>query len=284
MVKILKGGVVAKGIKEEIKKDVEELKVKNINPSLAIVRLGENPDDISYEKSIIKNCDKLGIEAKVVTEKEDASTDELVSLIEELNANKDIHGILVFRPLPKQINEDVIRNTIDPNKDIDCMHPLNLERVCDGKLDKFVPCTPKSALEILKHYEIPLEGANAVVINRSMVVGKPLAMMLLTENSTVTICHSRTKNLNEITKNADIVVTALGRAKFFSEDYFNENSVVIDVGMSLDDDEKISGDVDFENVSEKVKAITPALGGVGSVTTSLLLSHVIKGAKLSIKE
>ncbi|HLR34949.1 MAG TPA: tetrahydrofolate dehydrogenase/cyclohydrolase catalytic domain-containing protein [Tissierellales bacterium] len=284
MVKILKGGVVAKGIKEEIKKDVEELKVKNINPSLAIVRLGENPDDISYEKSIIKNCDKLGIEAKVVTEKEDASTDELVSLIEELNANKDIHGILVFRPLPKQINEDVIRNTIDPNKDIDCMHPLNLERVCDGKLDKFVPCTPKSALEILKHYEIPLEGANAVVINRSMVVGKPLAMMLLTENATVTICHSRTKNLNEITKNADIVVTALGRAKFFSEDYFNENSVVIDVGMSLDDDEKISGDVDFENVSEKVKAITPALGGVGSVTTSLLLSHVIKGAKLSIKE
>jgi len=284
MVKILKGGVVAKGIKEEIKKDVEELKVKNINPSLAIVRLGENPDDISYEKSIIKNCDKLGIEAKVVTEKEDASTDELVSLIEELNANKDIHGILVFRPLPKQINEDVIRNTIDPNKDIDCMHPLNLERVCDGKLDKFVPCTPKSALEILKHYEIPLEGANAVVINRSMVVGKPLAMMLLTENATVTICHSRTKNLNEITKNADIVVTALGRAKFFSEDYFNEDSVVIDVGMSLDDDEKISGDVDFENVSEKVKAITPALGGVGSVTTSLLLSHVIKGAKLSIKE
>ncbi len=284
MVKILKGGVVAKGIKEEIKKDVEELKAKNINPSVAIVRLGENPDDISYEKSIIKNCDKLGIEAKVVTEKEDASTEELVSLIEELNANKDIHGILVFRPLPKQINEDVIRNTIDPNKDIDCMHPLNLERVCDGKLDKFVPCTPKSALEILKHYETPLEGANAVIINRSMVVGKPLAMMLLTENATVTICHSRTKNLNEITKNADIVVTALGRAKFFSEDYFNEDSVVIDVGMSLDDDGKISGDVDFENVSEKVKAITPALGGVGSVTTSLLLSHVIKGAKLSIKE
>lgn len=283
MAKILKGGVVAKGIKEGIKKDVEELKAKNINPSLGIVRLGENPDDISYERSIIKNCEKLGIEAKVFTQEENASTEELTKLIEELNANKDIHGILVFRPLPEQIDEDVIRTTIDPNKDIDCMHPLNLERVCDGKLDKFVPCTPKSALEILKHYEVPLEGANAVVINRSMVVGKPLAMMLLTENATVTICHSRTKNLDEITRNADVVVTALGRAKFFSEDYFNEDSIVIDVGMSLDDTGKISGDVDFDNVSEKVKAITPALGGVGSVTTSLLLSHVIKGAKLVTK-
>lgn len=283
MAKILKGGVVAKGIKEGIKKDVEELKAKNINPSLGIVRLGENPDDISYERSIIKNCEKLGIEAKVFTQEENASTEELTKLIEELNANKDIHGILVFRPLPEQIDEDVIRTTIDPNKDIDCMHPLNLERVCDGKLDKFVPCTPKSALEILKHYEVPLEGANAVVINRSMVVGKPLAMMLLTENATVTICHSRTKNLDEITRNADVVVTALGRAKFFSEDYFNEDSIVIDVGMSLDDTGKISGDVDFDNVSEKVKGITPALGGVGSVTTSLLLSHVIKGAKLVTK-
>lgn len=283
MAKVLKGGIVAKGIKEEIKKDVEELKAKSINPCLGIVRLGENPDDISYERSIIKNCENLGIEAKVFTEEDNISTDKLVELIEKLNADTDIHGILVFRPLPEQIDEDVIRTTIDPNKDVDCMHPLNLERVCDGKLDKFVPCTPKSALEILKHYNVPLEGANAVVVNRSMVVGKPLAMMLLTENATVTICHSRTKNLDEITRNADVVVTALGRAKFFSEDYFTEDSVVIDVGMSLDENGKISGDVDFDNVSEKVKAITPALGGVGSVTTSLLLSHVIMGAKLATK-
>ncbi len=281
MAEILKGSVVAKGIKENIVKEVENLKKRNINPTLGIVRLGENPDDISYEKSIIKNCEKLGIIARVFTKKDSISTDELVELIEKLNNDSEIHGILVFRPLPKQIDEDVIRNTIEPNKDVDCMHPLNLERVCDGRLDRFVPCTPKSAMEILKYYDVPLEGANAAVINRSMVVGKPLAMMLLTENATVTICHSRTKNLKEITKNADIVATALGKAKFFNEEYFNENSVVVDVGISLDDNGKISGDVDFDNVSKKVKALTPALGGVGSVTTSLLLSHVIKAAKIT---
>lgn len=281
MANVLKGGIVAKGIKEEIVKKVEELKKQDINPTLGIVRLGENADDISYEKSLIKNCTKLGIEVKVFEKDEGISTEELVNLIEELNDNKKIHGILIFRPLPKQIDEDIIRNTIHPDKDVDCMNPLNLERVFDGKLDKFAPCTPRSAVEILKHYEIPLEGANAVVINRSMVVGKPLAMMLLKENATVTICHSRTKNLDEITKRADIVVTALGKAKFFGEEYFNKDSVVVDVGVSLDENGKISGDVDFDNVSEKVKGITPAIGGVGSVTTSLLLSHVIKAAELT---
>lgn len=275
MAEILKGNVVANQIKEKMKQDIEELMKHGKTPTLAIVRLGDNPGDISYEKSIIKNCDNVGIKAVVYERNVDIKTEELIELIEELNKDDETSGILVFRPLPKHIDEEIIRNVISPEKDVDCMHPLNLERIFEGDMDGFAPCTPKAAMEILKYYDIPLEGKNVVVVNRSMVVGKPLAMMLLKENATVTICHSRTQNLHEITNKADVVVVALGKAKFFDEKYFNEDSIVIDVGVSLDENGKLSGDADFEKLSPMVDKITPVPGGVGSVTTSILLSQVV---------
>ncbi|QQY80499.1 methenyltetrahydrofolate cyclohydrolase /5,10-methylenetetrahydrofolate dehydrogenase (NADP+) [Keratinibaculum paraultunense] len=279
MADVLKGNIVANKIKEQIKKDIQNLKQFNKIPRLAIVRLGYNPGDISYEKSIIKNCDNVGIESKVYEIDENIKTEELVELIEKLNKDNEISGILVFRPLPKHIDEDVIRNVISPKKDVDCMHPLNLENIFEGKIDGFAPCTPKAAMEILNYYSIPLEGKNVVIVNRSMVVGKPLAMMLLEENATVTICHSRTKNLSEFTKNADIVVVALGNAKFFDESYFTEKSIVIDIGVSLDENGKLSGDVNYDRVLSLVDKITPVPGGVGSVTTSVLLRQVVLACK-----
>lgn len=279
MTEVLKGNVVAAQIKEQMKKDIEELSKVNKVPTLAIVRLGNNPGDISYEKSIIKNCNNIGIKPEVIEKDVNISTDELVSLLEDLNKNDKISGILVFRPLPKHIDEEVIRNAISPAKDVDCMHPLNLEKIFEGDMTGFAPCTPMAAMEILKYYNIPLEGKNVVVVNRSMVVGKPLTMMLLKENATVTICHSRTKDLNKVTKNADVVVVALGKAKFFDDNYFNDKSIVIDVGVSLDENGKISGDVDYDKVHPIVDKVTPVPGGVGSVTTSILLNHVVKACK-----
>lgn len=279
MANILSGKEVAKSIKENVKKEVVELKNRGINPTLAILRVGQNPDDIAYEKSILKNCDSVGIVGKVYELEESISTEGLLEIIEKLNQDMDVHGILIFRPLPKHIDEEQINNTISPLKDVDCMNPLNLEKVFEGNMDGFAPCTPKAAMKIMEFYGIPLEGAKVSVVNRSMVVGKPLSMMLLGKNATVTICHSRTKDLKEVTKNSDIVVTALGRAKYFNEEYFNENSSIIDVGISLDKDGNISGDVDFDNVNTKVKSITPVPGGVGSVTTSILLSHVVVACK-----
>ena len=279
MVEVLKGNAVATHIKDNMRKDIEELGKLNKTPTLAILRLGSNPGDVSYEKSIIKNCESIGIKSEVYEKDENIGTDELVNVLKELNDDNSISGILVFRPLPKHIDEEKIRSTISPEKDVDCMHPLNLENIFEGNMGGFAPCTPKAAMKILEYYNIPLEGKNVVVINRSMVVGKPLVMMLLEKNATVTICHSRTKNLHEITNKADVVITALGKAKYFDKKYFNENSVVIDVGVSLDSEGKLSGDADYDKVSNVVKMITPVPGGVGSVTTSILLSQVVEACK-----
>ncbi len=275
MAEILKGNVVAAKIKEDMSKKIEELSKEGKTPKLGIVRVGQNPSDISYEKSIIKSCDSIGIKSEIFEKEISISTEELVGFITELNNDKEISGILLFRPLPKHIDEEAIRNTIKPSKDVDCMHPLNLEKIFEGDMSGFSPATPKAAMEILLYNEIPLEGKNVVVVNRSMVVGKPLAMMLLEKNATVTICHSRTKDLAEITRKADVVVTALGRPKHFTKDYFTKDSIIIDVGVSVTEEGKLSGDVDYENVVEFVDKITPVPGGVGSVTTTLLLNQVV---------
>lgn len=281
MAEILKGNVVAAQLKEEMIKDIAELAKQDKYPTLGIVRLGANPSDISYEKSIIKNCDAIGIKSVVYEKPDSMTTQELIEFLNILNDDKNISGILMFRPLPKHIDEEAIRSSISPKKDVDCMHPLNLAKIFEGDMNGFSPATPKAAMEILLYNKIPLEGKNVVVINRSMVVGKPLVMMLLEENATVTICHSRTKNLDEITKNADVVVTALGRPKFFTEKYFTDKSIVIDVGVGMTEDGKLSGDVDYENVEKLVDKITPVPGGVGSVTTTLLLNQVVKACKNS---
>ena len=279
MTEILRGKAVAQSVKDQMIKDIEVLAKENKVPKLAIVRLGNNSGDISYEKSLIKNCTEIGIEVEVFERSTEISTEDLVGLLKELNEDNKISGILVFRPLPKHIDEEVIKASVDPRKDVDCMHPLNLESIFEGDMSGFAPCTPKAAMEILNYYNVELEGKHVVVVNRSMVVGKPLVMMLLEKNATVTICHSRTKNLSEMTKSADVVAVALGRAKFFTEEYFNEDSVVIDIGVSMDENNKLSGDTDYDNVVDKVSMITPVPGGVGAVTTSLLLSHVVHACK-----
>lgn len=279
LAEILKGKVAADKIKEKLTGRIEKLKEKDIQPRLAIVRLGEDPSDLSYERGIIKNSEKLGIEVVVKEKKVDITTEKLVELIEELNNDDSISGILVFRPLPKGIDEEVISKAVAPEKDVDCMNPLNLAKIFEGDMSGFAPGTPKAAIEVLLNHDIDLEGKDVVIINRSLVVGKPLAMMLLEQNATVTICHSRTKDLEEKAKEADIVMTALGRAKFLDEKFFNEDSIVIDIGVSMDDDGKMSGDVDFENVKDKVGKITPVPRGVGSVTNTILLDNVVKSAE-----
>lgn len=275
MAEVLKGNIVAAKIKEDMMTRIEALKSENKYPTLGIVRLGKNPSDVSYEKSILKSCDSLGIKSIVFEKDTTLSTEELILFMDTLNKDEEISGILMFRPLPKHIDEEKIRNSINPLKDVDCMHPQNLEKIFEGDMEGFSPATPKAAMEIILFNEIPLEGKNVVIINRSIVVGKPLAMMLLEKNATVTICHSRTKNLDEITRNADIVVTALGKPKFFTEKYFTKSSIVIDVGVSMTEDGKLCGDVDYGNVQNLVDKITPVPGGVGSVTTTLLLNQVV---------
>lgn len=279
MTEILKGKLVASKIKEDMTKRIAALKEKSIVPTLGIIRLGNNPGDISYEKSIIKACNQVDINAKVYERETSLTTSDLVALIEELNSDHEISGILVFRPLPEHIDEEVIRSSISPDKDVDCMHPLNLEKIFEGNMKGFAPCTPKAAMEILAYNNIKLEGSKVTVVNRSMVVGKPLVMMLLEENATVTICHSKTKELAKITKGSDIVVTALGKPKFFGKEFFNENSIVIDIGIGMTEEGKLSGDVDYDQVSEQVSMITPVPGGVGSVTTTILLDQVVKAAE-----
>ncbi|EPY2280916.1 bifunctional 5,10-methylenetetrahydrofolate dehydrogenase/5,10-methenyltetrahydrofolate cyclohydrolase [Clostridium sporogenes] len=279
MTKILYGNEVALKIKEDLKLRIDKLKEKNIIPKLAILRMGNKQDDIAYERSIIKSCEKLNIETKVEELKEDILEEDFLKLMERLNNEKDIHGILVFRPYPKHLNENIINSSISLNKDVDCMHPLNLERIFEGDLDGFMPCTPQAVIEMLKYYDIDLKGKNIVIINRSMVVGKPLSMMALAHNATVTVCHSKTIDLQSITKKADIVVTAIGKAKLIKEEYFNEHSIVIDVSINVDENGKLCGDVDFENVKEKVGSITPVPKGVGSVTTTLLLKHIVEAAE-----
>ncbi|APQ71850.1 bifunctional 5,10-methylene-tetrahydrofolate dehydrogenase/5,10-methylene-tetrahydrofolate cyclohydrolase [Clostridium botulinum] len=279
MAKILYGNEVALKIKEDLNLRIDKLKEKNIIPKLAILRMGNKPDDIAYERSIIKSCEKLNIETKVEELNEDILEEDFLKLMESLNNEKEIHGILVFRPYPKHLNENIINSSIALNKDVDCMHPLNLERIFEGDLNGFMPCTPEAVIEILKYYDIDLKGKNIVIINRSMVVGKPLSMMVLSHNATVTICHSKTIDLPSITKKADIVVTAIGKAKLIKEEYFNEDSIVMDVSINVDENGKLCGDVDFENVKEKVGAITPVPKGVGSVTTTLLLKHIVDAAE-----
>ncbi|MGF7058615.1 bifunctional 5,10-methylenetetrahydrofolate dehydrogenase/5,10-methenyltetrahydrofolate cyclohydrolase [Brassicibacter mesophilus] len=279
MTEILKGSLVAKSIKEKIKEEVAYLKQKELVPTLAIIRMGNRPDDIAYENSIIKNCSSVGIESRVFEVEVDTPMEQFVELIKNVNNDNSIHGMLIFRPLPNHIDNEVIKNLIDPRKDVDCMNPINLEKVFEGNMDGFVPCTPKAVIEILKYYKVTLEGANVAVVNRSMVVGRPLSMMLLGTKSTVTVCHSRTRDLPGVTSKADIVVAAVGRARMFGKEYFSNDSIVIDVGINDSGDGGICGDVDYDNVAEKVKAITPVPGGVGSVTTSILLNHVIIACK-----
>ena len=275
----MEGKPVVQQLRENIKNRISKLKAEHITPTLLLIRVGEREDDISYERGIIKNCSLLGIKVDVKCLPSEMEMEEVIKVMEEANQDARIHGIMLFRPLPAQLNLDILSSIIDPVKDVDCMSPINLEKVFEGSGTGYAPCTPKAVIELLKFYEIPLKGANVTIAGRSLVVGKPLAMLLLDENATVTICHSRTKEMPAVTSKAEIVVAAIGKAKFMTEEYFNKDSIIVDVGINDDGNGKICGDVDFDAVFEKVRAINPAVGGVGTITNTILLDHVVQACE-----
>jgi len=276
---ILHAKPVVQAIKENIQQDISMLKGKGVTPVLGIIRVGSRPDDVYYENSIVKNCQSIGIRTQSYALDQNIEMKEFTAILQGINADPMIHGILIFRPLPQQLDENVIKHIIHPDKDIDCLNPLNLADVFEGNTGGLVPCTPAAVMETLKHYEIGLKGANVVVIGRSLVVGKPLSMMLLQENATVTICHSKTQNLPQIAREADILVAAMGKARFINDQYVSRQSIVIDVGINDPGNGQICGDVDYDAVQERVAAITPVPGGIGTVTTTILLKHVVMACK-----
>lgn len=277
---VLKGAPVAAVLNLKTAQIVEKLAVNGGKVTLATVRIGERPDDLSYQRSLIKKADGLGIEVRQIVLKEDCSQKELMEQIDKLNRDEGIHGILMFRPLPVQFDEQQAIEAIDPRKDVDGCGSASLAGLLKGSGDAFVPCTAQAVMEMLHHYEIPVSGKNAVVAGRSLVIGKPVSLLLLNENATVTVCHSKTDDLAAVTRNADIVVTAIGKAEFFGREYFRSNQTVIDVGMNFSQEKgKMCGDVRYEEVEPVVSAITPVPAGVGVVTTAVLMLHVALAAE-----
>lgn len=279
MAKILSGKDVSEKITKKIMEDVNMLKENMIFPTLAVVRVGNREDDIAYENSAVKKCDTLGVNTIKFSFPEKIDENLLIESIKGINENKNIHGVLLFRPLPKHINDRKVRETLLPEKDVDGITDISMAGVYSDSGMGFPPCTPRSCMEILDYYNIELTGKNVVVVGRSLVVGKPAAMMAMKKNATVTICHTKTANLHEITKKADILIAAAGIAKSVGPDFVNENQIIIDVGINFTDEGIMCGDVDFEKVNNLVGALTPVPGGVGTVTTAVLVMQVVEAAK-----
>lgn len=277
MSKIIDGKVISAVVKERVKKGVAELNKKGITVGLAVIIVGEDPASKIYVSNKKKACEAMGIISEEYALPESTTEEELLALVDELNRKKSINGILCQLPLPRHLDEKLIINSILPEKDVDAFHPANVGRIMIGDYD-FVPCTPAGIMEMLAYENINPEGKNCVVIGRSNIVGKPMAMLLLHKNGTVTVCHSKTQNLKEICSKADILVAAVGKAKFVTADMVKEGAVVIDVGMNRVDG-KLYGDVDYEAVKEKASAITPVPGGVGPMTIAMLMQNTLTAAK-----
>jgi len=277
--KLLTGKEVAQKMDQDIQKEVQELKAKGVSPALKIMIVGEAPDSLAYANSAKKMAEKNGIACDIEQLPAATTQDEFVTILKQRNADRNIHGIIVMRPFPKQIREDVVKYVLSPEKDVDCFNPVNAGKIMAGDMTGFPPATPQAVMEILRFYQIPMSGKEAVVIGRSMVVGKPLSMLLLGENATVSVCHSKTKDLPGVCRRADILVAAIGKAKMITTDYIKPGATVMDVGINVEGD-KLFGDVDTEPAKDVAGAITPVPGGVGTVTTRVLLKHVVKGAKL----
>ncbi len=276
---ILKGAPVAARLNESTRLAASELAYSGITPTLAILRLGERPDDLSYERNAVKRCEALGIAARSVTLPETAGQDELMECIAALNNDSGVHGVLMFRPLPKHLDEAAACNALSPEKDVDGISDASLAGVFTGSGKGFCPCTAQAAVEMLDYYGIDCEGKNTVVIGRSLVVGRPLAMLLMQKNATVTICHTRTKNLADIARRADMIIATAGRPKMIGRDYLSPGQVLIDVGINVDENGALCGDADPEAAEDFVSAYTPVPGGVGTVTTSILAANVVKAAQ-----
>ena len=290
MAKQLLGKEVTDALNAALQLRAAALKEKGITPTLGILRIGENPSDLSYEKGAIKRAELIGIDVRKLVLPEEASKEQVLEAIDRLNADRTVHGVLLFRPLPKHLRaySDEICNRLDPKKDVDCMTDLSNAGVFEGRGDLgFAPCTPAACMEILDHYGIDCKGKNAVVIGRSLVVGKPVAMMLMSRNATVTVCHTKTVNTAELCRRADIIISAAGVLHSLTKEFVREGQIVIDVSINWDENKPnskggmgaIAGDAVFSEVEPIVAAITPVPGGVGSVTTSVLMKHVIEAAE-----
>lgn len=278
MAEILDGRMVAKKIRQGLKSEVEDLRANGINPKLAVIMVGEDPSSKIYVKNKSIACNEVGIEYEEFLLSETTTMEELLDLIDKLNKDATIHGILLQSPIPKGLDINEAFRAIDPKKDVDGFNPFNVGKLCLGQ-DTFVSCTPFGIIKLLGEYNIEIEGKNAVVVGRSNIVGKPMMQCLLNKNATVTICHSKTKDLKEVTKEADILVVAIGRANFIKKDMVKENAVVIDVGINRGENGKLCGDVDFEEVSKVASYITPVPGGVGPMTIAMLMNNIVKAAR-----
>lgn len=277
---IIDGKKISAEIKEEIKAKVADYKDKGIEITLAVVRVGDDPASAVYVRNKEKACEVVGIKSKTIILPEETTEEELLKVVDDLNNDKAINGILVQLPLPKHIDENNILLAIDPMKDVDGFHPVNVGKMVIGE-DTFLPCTPAGIIEMIKRSGFDIAGKECVVIGRSNIVGKPMSLLMLKENATVTITHSKTKDLKSVVKRADIVVAAIGIPKFVTTDYIKEGAIVIDVGMDRDENGKLCGDVDFDNVSKIASAITPVPGGVGPMTVTMLLVNCLRSVELS---
>ncbi len=282
MAQIIDGKLIAQQTRAEIAEEVAQLKTQGITPGLAVVIVGENPASQVYVRNKHKACGEVGIYSEVIAMPEQTTEEELLAKIDELNESTEIDGILVQLPLPKHINEEHVLNAIKPDKDVDAFHPINTGKIMIGNPD-FLPCTPAGVMVMLQKSGIDVCGKNCVVVGRSNIVGKPMAMLLLAANGTVTVCHSRTKDLASVTREADILVVAIGRADFITGDMIKEGAVVIDVGMNRREDGKLTGDVDFASASERAGYITPVPGGVGPMTITMLLRNTLTASALHHK-
>lgn len=273
----LRGKKVSDGIKEYVSKELETL---SFVPKLAIVRVGENPDDMSYERGATKKLKSFGLDVASYVFPQDISDEDFKKAFKDINDDDEVTGILLLRPLPRTINEKDIENMIDPKKDLDGISPINIAKVFAGDTSGFSPCTAEAVIEVLKAYDIELTGKRVTVVGRSMVVGKPVSMLLLKENATVTMTHTRTVDLKKTCSDAEIVIAAAGRAKMLNSDYCGQDAVMIDVGINVDENGKLCGDVDYATLDGKASATTPVPGGVGTVTTAVLAKHLIQAAKI----
>ena len=278
MAQIIDGKLVSAKVKEQVRNEVTALKEQGITPGLAVIIVGDDPASRVYVNNKKKACADVGFYSEEYALPAQTTMEQLLGLIDELNTRKDINGILCQLPLPKHLDEKEVINRIDSSKDVDAFSPVNVGKITIGEYD-FLPCTPAGVMELLAHYNISAEGKNCVVIGRSNIVGKPMALLLLHQNGTVTVCHSRTQNLADVCKNADILVAAVGKANFVTADMVKDGAVVIDVGMNRLDG-KLCGDVKFDEVSEKASYITPVPGGVGPMTIGMLMKNTLKAAKL----
>ncbi|MDR1353906.1 MAG: bifunctional 5,10-methylenetetrahydrofolate dehydrogenase/5,10-methenyltetrahydrofolate cyclohydrolase [Treponema sp.] len=282
MAQILKGKEVAEALANTMKKDVEDLKAGGVVPALGIIRLGERDDDISYERGAKKRCESVGVAVKQYLLPADASQEKLLGVIHEANADRNVHGVLLFRPLPRHIDDNAVRAALLPEKDIDGITDGSLAGVFANISLGFPPCTAEACMAILAHYGIDLAGRRVTVVGRSLVIGRPVAMMLMHKNATVTICHTKTKDLPSVVREGEIVIVAAGKAEAITGEYFREGQTVIDVGIHVKEGGSLCGDVKFAEAEPVVKAITPVPGGVGTVTTCITIQHVIEAAKKAL--